>query len=271
MNNIAILVNSCDAYSDLWNTFFWLLKLNWKDVDNYSIYLNTESIKEFEFVLPVTIVNTELNGDDKWGKRVLNSLSRIKEEFVIVLMDDFFLRSSINEKQLLQCLEYFRKDPDVAVFYLTHVFSRDFKESNLTGFGIIPKFTNYRLNSGPGLWRKSKLANYIEENDNPWAWEYFGTCRTNYTNDKFFCCKKEKPVYDYAHAIYRGKWLEKEMKPLIERYSLDIDMSRRGMVTENEVRPKRSFSWKLNFILTGVRMVGLDAIKEIVRDKRNAH
>ena len=39
---LTVLVNSCDSYSDLWNTFFDVLRLQWHDCP-YEIILNTET------------------------------------------------------------------------------------------------------------------------------------------------------------------------------------------------------------------------------------
>ena len=46
MDKIALLVNSCDKYEDLWAPFFTLLKKYWNP--EYPIVLNTES-KDFNF------------------------------------------------------------------------------------------------------------------------------------------------------------------------------------------------------------------------------
>ena len=44
----TLLVNSCDAYSDLWEPFFKMLGVHWPDCP-YPIVLNTES-KAFKHV-----------------------------------------------------------------------------------------------------------------------------------------------------------------------------------------------------------------------------
>lgn len=268
MKNFAILVNSCDAYFELWQYFFRLLKLNWPDVDKYKIYLNTESISEFRCELSIAVINTPPKKKDIWGKRLLHCLNSIKEDYVVVLMDDFFLKEKVSTDAINKCILSLKNNPNIAVCYLANTYNRDFLDSDIEGFTEIPKFTNYRLNSLPAIWKRKKLIAYTEESDSPWAWEYFGTCRTNYTNDVFLCASMKKPIYEYCHAIYRGKWLEKEIKPLISKYELNIDMTNRGAIKEEETLPKRSKLWKIRFVLTGIRMAGLDALKEIYRNKR---
>ena len=39
--NCCMLMSSCDAYSDLWNPFFYYLKKNWPEF-NLKVYIITE-------------------------------------------------------------------------------------------------------------------------------------------------------------------------------------------------------------------------------------
>lgn len=43
MNNLTIIVNSCDKYEDAWNPFFKLMEIHWPKSDKYQIILNTEN------------------------------------------------------------------------------------------------------------------------------------------------------------------------------------------------------------------------------------
>ena len=65
----TVLVSSCDAYEDLWNPFFSIIKKEWPEVVDYPIVLNTESkaythdglnIKCYQLYKPGTKVH--------WGK-----------------------------------------------------------------------------------------------------------------------------------------------------------------------------------------------------------
>lgn len=271
MKDYSILVNTCDAYMDLWDSFLLLLKKNWPNIEQKKIYFNTESISHYNGSLPIILINTNLSGRDKWGKRLLNCLSQIDTQYIIVLMDDFFLKKPIKQSSILECLSLFENDDRVAAFYLKNVFNSLSNVSIQNEYFIIPKDTPYRLNSAPALWRKDKLISYVNENDNPWAWEFFGTCRTNRTDDIFLCSSMDAPIYDYAHAIYRGKWIEEEVRPLLETYYLSIDMSKRGSISINNEPPKRSMKWKIMFLLSGIKMVGFDAIKELLKIRKNSN
>lgn len=168
MKDYAILINSCDAYADLWPFFFELLKLNWPEVEKHKVYLNTESTKEFQSVISINMINTTIHDKDQWGKRLLHSLSEIKEDYVVVLMDDFYLRNPVSNNRIEKCIEAFENNPEIAVFYLSNTYKYEFKDSKYEGFGEVPIKTNFRLNSAPAFWRKTKLIQYTKETDSPW-------------------------------------------------------------------------------------------------------
>ena len=43
-NRCAVLVTSCDSYSDIWDPFFKLMDAYWQDIP-YKVYLNTETVE----------------------------------------------------------------------------------------------------------------------------------------------------------------------------------------------------------------------------------
>lgn len=268
--NYAVLINSCNAYADLWKPFFFFINQNWPLYERINWYINTESINDYCLPINVKFINTELKGIDLWGKRLINSLKAIQEEFVIVLMDDFFLKEKIDLCKIEECITYFQEDVNIATFYLVNIPNKPLVESKYKPFSEISKGATFRLNSAPAIWRKQKLLKYLKEKDNPWAWEFFGTCRTNHSNDRFFCVgNNEAPIYNYAHAVYRGRWLEEQIKPLLDKYDFDIKMSQRGTVGQEDPIPKRSFKWKVQFMIKGLSMVGIDALFEMVKVKIN--
>lgn len=268
MSDFTILVNTCDSYSDLWKSFFSLLRKNWPDCANHKIVINTETKNSGIEQRNIIFINTEYSNGDLWGGRFLHSLNEIDTEYVVVLMDDFFLRNPLSKGRIQTCMDMMDIDEDIACFYLVDIFKEDRSSgSTYPGFAEVPKWRNYRLNSAPGLWRKDKLIKYLNVKDNPWAWEYFGSCRTNYTNDRFYSVSKvNNPIYDYAHVIYRGKWLEENILPVISKYNLEIDLNKRGVVKKNDKLPKRSVAWKAQFVLAGIRMVGLEAFRPLFKD-----
>ena len=125
---------------------------------------------------------------------------------------------------------------------------------------MVDKINYYLINTGPAIWRKNVLMNLLEPSDNPWAWEFFAKYR-KYASIFIFCSVEDfsKNIYNYNYskggAIYRGKWVEEVVVNKIKKYNLNIDINLRGTIKFHEPI-KRSLQWKINFFLSGFKMVG---------------
>lgn len=270
-NKNTIIVNSCDAYEDIWQLFFCAFEEHWSACP-YKIVINTESKK---FNLPYKNVNSHSSSlvgkADKWGLRLKETLKSCDSEYVIMLYDDFVLEGKVNQKAIEQCIEWLDNHQDVTVFYFTHNSANvNTDDDRFECFEAIPQRGDYKLNSAPALWRRDKLLGYIEDDDTPWAWEYFGSYRAYKSNEKFYSVKRDcENIYPYNYsmggAIYRGKWVGKVVTPLIEKYNLKLDISLRGLADGEKQNNKRTIKWKISFILLGFRMIGFGTFLFIYR------
>lgn len=89
-NRVTLLVNSCDAYADLWQPFFTLLKRYFVPLPA-EILLNTET-KDFAFDgLNLRCVHSTA---PTYGERMTDALREVKTEYTLLLLDDFFLAAA---------------------------------------------------------------------------------------------------------------------------------------------------------------------------------
>lgn len=58
-------------------------------------------------------------------------------------------------------------------------------------------------------------------------------------------------------AIYRSKWVSSVVLPLVDKYKLDLDLSKRGLTDKVGGSNKRTLKWKIDFFITGYKMIGL--------------
>ena len=260
--SVVIVVNSCDAYSDLWDLFFLCMSDYWGGCE-YPIILNTESKC---YSLPVGMnfevrVHQYASGStDHWGARLLSTLNGTEAEFVIVLYDDFFLNAPVIQERLMEYLGLMSGSPAIDVIYLTKLLGVEKGPAREDGLAVVNPTADYRLNSSPAIWRKDALIKFTGRQDNPWAWEYFGSYRT-FSEKSIFLAIADSgcDVYPYDYrkggAIYRGKWVKEVINPIIEKHNLTLDLEERGTV-DSAIFPKRNIYWKLSFFATGFRMIG---------------
>nr|WP_315463761.1 hypothetical protein [uncultured Rhodoferax sp.] len=255
----VIVINSCDAYADVWPLFFAAFKERWPDCP-FPVVVNTESLDAVAPGLRVgSHVMTGGQRSSAWGARLLSTLEDQASEYVLMLFDDFVLEEPVDSEAIDRCLHWMAADPCISVFYFSHVPGPARPASCYPGFEAIPRLTNYRLNSAPALWRRRHLIELTRADDNPWIWELFGTSRTFLHCGKYFCTQRgHETVYRYNYtmggAIYRGKWVAQVAGPLIERYGLNIDIQHRG-ITGAQGAP-RTLAAKLRMLAQGFRASG---------------
>ena len=237
--DLTILVCSCDAYEDLWTPFFTLLKKHWTSLD-LPIVLNTES-KNFKLDgLDIKCIHSPF--EKRYGQRMINALSTIKTEYVLLLLDDFFLRKPVSEERINQIINWMKDDQHIAYFNCdclpTYI---DYEMDKFPGFKRLPPACDYTLNMQAAIWRTKILKEFWRPSASPWEWEtIYNLLILNYPKYKFYCANQLKNSFlDYGHCaygdiwgVYRGKWVIEDVEPLFEREGIKIDYLARGVCKE---------------------------------------
>lgn len=266
-NDLSIIVNTCDSYADVLKLFFAAFDEYWPECE-YNVYINTEQNQDNYG--RATIINYHaIDGVDRWGDRLLKALSFVDSEFVLMLYDDFILEAMVDRQLIKDIVEFMKNDPDSSVCYLINTGLPTQVGSAIGFLSLVKDGCDYRLNSAPAIWRKSDLMRFTGKNDNPWAWEVFGSYRTYGMKNNFYTIAPGiKDIYQYDYrkggAIYRGRWVRAVVAEKFDRYKLDIEPSIRGY-SEDALDESRSFAWKIKFMITGFRMVGFKSAIFIVR------
>lgn len=258
---LTIVVNTCDAYSDVLDIFFHAMHDCWPDCP-YPVVINTEAST---YTYPARVHNhSRSGGGDDWGERLLATLGSIDTEYVLMLYDDFILDTKVSNESMNAALYLLRSQAKAVVAYLIDTALPLITMNSDDVFVALKDRVDYRLNSAPAIWRRRALMEYTAPGDTPWAWEVFGTYRT-WSDGKIFYSLNPKlgDVYSYNHAkggaIYRGKWVREVVDQVKQKYRLDIDWNQRGF-SSDMVFEKRSLIWKIRFMQTGFRMVGFRAL-----------
>jgi len=264
-NEITIVVNTCDSYSDVLRLFFASLTEFWPNL-KFTVVINSERnvYKEYKAISHVCDLN-----DCSWGKRVLSTLNSIETEFVLMVYDDFILEDFVDYEGIIKAQELLLSDTQASVVYLLNTSLPVKLDQRNEYFLKVKDFCDYRLSSYPGLWRRKDLLSFTGPKDDPWAWELFGSYRTFSIGKNFYTLNPSKPdIFPYDHekggAIYRGKWVRKVLGNKIEKYQLELNPLERGY-SDDVIFESRSYNWKLNFFFKGFNMIGLRVFIVMVR------
>ncbi len=235
MQDITLVVSSCDRYSDIWDPFFTLLKRYWDP--KIPVVLVTESRKYSFPGLDIRTLDLYQEGArPSWSELQMKALAKIDTEFVLFLLDDFFLEAAVREERIGECLEWMKQDPEIACFNFTPVMHGENLPCGYPGFELRPQKGEYRLNCQAALWRRETLLHDMRPHENAWIFETLGSRRSfRWKDQKFYSAVPGDPVFPYdvrgGGALNHGKW-NKTAAELIEKEGLPVDVTVRGINTE---------------------------------------
>lgn len=228
-SSIPLIVSSCDKCSDLWQPFFWLVRKHWTDF-NRKVYLCTDSksftCEGFDIVCPL-----RMSVGSTWSENLMALLKGMDDEYVLLMLEDFWLKEKVDEVQLHQCEEIMKNDPTVGFICLVHQLdpSPDNPASenypNLIEYG---RHTPYRVTTQTGLWRRDYLLSLLRKHESAWWFEIFGSKRSRRLDFHAFVVKASVFSYDDGGVLFRGCYVEEYIKFFKDDKNVYINPKRRA-------------------------------------------
>lgn len=214
---ISVLVMSCDKFEDTWEAFF---KLYYKYFKNdYKTYICTEK-KTCKY-------GNNIKTQGSWTKRVREALEQIDTEYVLFMLDDFFIRDYVDKDRINALIKCFK--PNTAVFNFEMNKHSKIIGTMVNGFVNRQNKQMYLCSCQPSLWNRKKLIELLQEDMTPWEWE------TQILDSKYdFYINTTKPIIDIGYnqlawGIVQGKWAT-EMIELNRKEGLGLDFTKRGFM-----------------------------------------
>ena len=222
LDNVAILVPSCDKYSEAWPGFFTLLDRYWPENKDLNIYLigGKKSYKKDN------VINISFTHDKGWSDNVIEALEHIHEDYVFIILEDYFLISPVKNDKLVIAFETMKseKAASLVIAFNEHATPHP----TIKEVGFMNKDQPYRASLQAVIWRKEDLKKIIRSGESPWQFELDGTRRT-YEMKAPFLSITDKSIFNYIGAISRGHWSRTAMH-YIKKEKLDFQ---RHMPVEN--------------------------------------
>lgn len=196
-SNLRILIPSCNSYSDLWIPFVFCFKKYWFDcLWPVNIISDSSSIEELNGI-KINSFGSSLS----WSEILKKALLSINEEYVLLMLDDFLLKTFINNSEVIQ------------IFNLV-------QSRNINMFRLIPRpaplniknklyseiFPNekWRVSTQAAIWNKQSLLKILIDNESPWEFEMSGCGRASKIPS--FYGSKNHIIKYYHHDVQRGLW-----------------------------------------------------------------
>ena len=281
MNNsikdkVTILLCTCDTYEDLWFPFFKLFDKHAGELKDLPIVINTET-KEYSYPgLNIKCINQIVQGERiTWAKRLKDVLARIETEYVLFLLDDFFLVRDVKKEDfeyMMSCVQAMEDDKDIGAMNLIPLQGAD-NSQEFMGFWLVNPGTPYRMNAQACIWRKEVFDKSLLDIESPWEWEIYGNLRNDVLiKSKIFALAEgqREPYaygfYDYSKrdengwyvaqsGVMRGKWYMPSVENLFRDNDINVDFSKRGVYREGIKKKMHNNKLALNLVIKPYRKV----------------
>lgn len=171
-NDTAIVVSSCDKYSDLWPGFFHYFYKNFPETQttlrDVPIYLlsNTKTWADDR-------VEMILNPHEKcWGESMKNALSQINKKYVFFILEDLFLREPVDLPLLTRQFDFMQsvQSPYIQVFP-----TATFEDCPIAHQELLIKQKHQRRGCKSALqvafWEKETFFDFLSGEEGIWAFE----------------------------------------------------------------------------------------------------
>lgn len=216
-NSCAILVLSCDKYSDLWDPFFTQFKKFWSDCP-YKLYLGTNTFK-YKNKLAKTI----LSGTPKdWSSDLFSILGQMKEDYLFIWVEDWLLTKRVNTQQFKRGFE-FMSAHSANHIQMSSIVPSD-GPTNDALFGISEKGAPYRV-TVCGYWNREHLKRLLIPGENPWKFEIMGSYRASYL-EGYFTVKKT--LLHIIRTVEKGK-IRREAYEYCKRHGIQLSTQMRSV------------------------------------------
>lgn len=216
VDDVSLLVVSCDAYKDLWRPFFHCLFKYWPDCP-YPIFLGSN---ESEYSDPR--IKSLLMGPDRgYSSNLLAMLDRIESSWLILWIEDLLLSLPINTARLSNLIDL-AQNHQVGYLKLSANTPWAFTNDKKQEMGPTPKGIKYRATIGLSLWDKDVLIRLLSPGESAWQIERDGSLRSNSFVEPFYCLStnvRSNPPLSYVNALIKGRW-NRDALPFLRKEGL---------------------------------------------------
>ena len=200
--DVAVLVVSCDKYSDLWEPFFTFLTRYWPDC-TYPVFL----LANFGDWSRDGVSTVRIGQDVSWSDSLRLAVQSLGVPYVLTIQEDFLLEAPVSTQALARAVcelhkrggAYLRLVPTAAPWWRRAGRPRPIVVS-------IRAHTPYRISNQASVWSSAALLGLLRPGESPWQMEVEGSERSSEDMGAYFSSTTPLLRYHPHGAVIRGKW-----------------------------------------------------------------
>jgi predicted RNA methylase len=211
-NETAVLVMSCERYSQAWDFFFALFWKYWPECP-YKVYLCTDKGNFVHEKVSTISIGT----DRGWANNFRHALDVMGASRVILTLEDFFPNGRWDDQKIRKLVMHARQfEVGCLRFYACPGPTGRWYGSEEVG--TIGPTDPYRVSTMNAVWSVDTLRGLLSEGMNPWQFELIGSRLAATRIEPFLSVWDHAPgiMSYYATGITKGRWEEGAIRLLAQ-------------------------------------------------------
>lgn len=218
---MIILVLSCDKNTETFEAFHHCMEKYWQKHPTIIYY--TESVQN-PFYRTISVAH-ELW---QWTKGVKEVLKKIKDEQVLIMVDDCFIRRQVDTLRVDEAETILANNENIAMLNFEQSWDPADEVTEYPGWKRRTHGSRYEVSIMCGLWNREKLIQVLEPESDPWEVEYRqNTCDYDYYTNSGDYIIDWGYRYGQPAGIFKGKWC-REIISFFETEGISMDYSKKG-------------------------------------------
>lgn len=231
---LSVFISSTIDYQDSLDFFVAYFRKHWSNC-KYDIVLATNYDRR-PFLNRCQVVNSH-NIHDDWITRSLPALRQLHSKYVLVMCDDLFIRSKVDNNRVDAIVEFMNLND---IDYCRIKPCRSHKRIN-ENISFLKKRTPYGFNLQIGIFKVSFLIECLCSALNPWDLERKWLLEASKADRGYFdtAIVSRKSIIHFYHGINKGQWYPSVFNKIKKDFG-EIPTSRKVMSKGKEARYKLS-------------------------------
>lgn len=195
----SALVLGCNKHNEIAKKYFALANKFWPESLNRTIFCTdivSDDIHSFCNRFAVGV-------NQSYKSRLVEGLKQCENDYVLVMLDDYYITKKINDDDFAQLINNLKKD-NIAYCRLIGI-PKCFKNyKKIKKAKVISKKRHYGVSLQPSIWKKDVLLRILEGAKGDSAWETEVSLRVVQNKDEKCICFN-KNILHIKNGVLRGK------------------------------------------------------------------
>jgi hypothetical protein len=246
LNDITIVIPSCDKYADLWDGFFTQLFKHWPSLLTKNKHIPILFVTNKKAYTNPRVTNIQIPNEQSWSDNAIELMKHVKTKYIYILLEDYFI-TKFNEKRFAEIVNAIQKD-NVSYVQIDSPHEIEPKRNpyaKLDGVFEKHKHEDFRTSLKSCIWKSEDFLHILRTKESAWDFESPGSVRSQGLKGKFLIVMNDMPLecLNMAHIGYL------DSASLAAAEKLGIHLKSNSLERDSDHRIKIWFKQKLPGIL----------------------